>query len=69
VAIDSSHFAEAMQGRVQIRQVRGQTGATLNVPSTRRENGGVTADGIFAKRSEIKIGVTLHSIARYSLHG
>jgi hypothetical protein len=54
VVIDSSHFAEAMQGRIQIRKARWKAGAALNVPPTRRQDGGVTTDCILAESGENK---------------
>jgi hypothetical protein len=65
----SSKFAETINGRVQVRDASWKACAPLNVPSTGSQYGGVTSNRILAERGEIKIGVTLHPITRYILHG
>jgi hypothetical protein len=50
---------------MKIREACGQSGAALNMPSTRRQKSIIVTPGIPSERGEIKIGVTLHPMPRY----
>lgn len=66
--MQSSKFAETINGRVQVREASWKACAPLNVPATGSQHGGVTSNRILTERGEIEIGVTLHPITRYIVH-
>jgi hypothetical protein len=53
---------------MKIRYGRWQSGAALNMPSTRRQDCVVAIDRIPSERRGEKIVVTSRAIARYSRH-